>query len=240
MTVQDLITATLQDLGVLAAGEDPSGDEADLALARFQDWVDSLALENLSMFVNVRTTWTITGASTITIGSGGTINVARPVNAEAIQNIGYQDTSLSPVTETLLGRPLTEDQYAAIAQKALTGTYPYRFYYKPSYPLGTLIPWPLPTSSTLQGVIYAATPLSEPALLTDTITLPPGYRRFYRTNLRLEFADAFEKPISKRQENVAETAKRWVKRANVKLVDMAVPDSYMFGSGKSNIYTGIE
>lgn len=237
MTVLDLLTQTCQDLGILAAGEDLSGDDADLALSRMQDWVDSLGLEGLTAYVIARTTWTITGASTITIGSGGTINVARPVNAEAIDNIGFQDTSIAPVTETLLGRPLTEAQYASLGQKTLTGVFPSCFYYRPTFPLGTLIPWPLPTSSTLQGVIYAATPLTEPATLSDVLALPPGYRRFYRTNLRLELADAFEKPITPRQERTAESAKRWVKRNNAKLADLVVSDLY--GAGKSNVYLGI-
>lgn len=241
MTVLDLIKSTLQDLGVLQAGEDPVGDEADLALSRTQEWIDGLALENLTAYTRARTTWTLSSASSITVGSGGTINIARPVSPEAIENIGYQDTSLSPVTETLLGRPLSEDQYAGIAQKALTALYPARFYYRPDWPLGALIPWPLPTSSTLQGVIYTATPLTEPAALSDTISLPPGYRRFYRTNLRLELADAFEKPITRKQAMEAEAAKRWVKRWNVRLTDLVVPDAAYYGRvGRSNVYTGVE
>lgn len=230
MTVLDLLTATAQDLGILAAGEDLSGDDADLALARFQDWVDSLAIERLTIYTIARTTWAIvsgTAAYAVSLGA------SRPVY---VDRIGYIDTSTTPTTEYPL-HLLTEDEYAAIPQKDLTGVLPAGAYWNPTYPSGTVTLWPVPTSATLQGVIYTPNPMSEPATLVDTLALPPGYRRFYRTNLRLELADAFEKPITRRQELTAEAAKRSVKRANVRLADL---DTDTFASRRhSNIYTGI-
>lgn len=241
MTIRDLITSTLQDLGVIAAGEQPSAEDAADALSRLQDWVDGLATEGLTVYTVTRTTWTLTTAASYTVGTGGTINIPRPTGPEAIQNIGYQDTALSPVAEMLLGRPLTEDQYAAIAQKTLEGPYPARFYYNPTYPLGTLKPWPIPTSGTLEGVIYAPTPLTEPASLDTVIALPPGYRRFYRTNLALEIADAFDAAVTPLMDRKARDAKNAIKRANLRLLDMSVDSAAAIGArGRSNIYLGAE
>ncbi|NCV71604.1 MAG: hypothetical protein EBW55_13090, partial [Betaproteobacteria bacterium] len=80
----------------------------------------------------------------------------------------------------------------AHAQKTLQATYPGAWYYNPTFPTGTLTCWPVPTSSTLQGVLYTPTPVAEFSALTDVVSLPPGYRRFLRTNLAVELAPTFQ------------------------------------------------
>lgn len=222
MTIRDLLTQTLQDLGVIAAAEDPSAEDSSLALDRLNDWIDSLTNEGLSLHERVRQTWTITSASSYAVGTGATVDLARPAGPEDIQAIGYLDSSLSPSQETLLGRPMTEAQYQGIPQKDLTGVYPIGWYYNPTLPTGTLIPWPVPTSGTLQGVIYARVPLTEYASLSTTLVLPAGYRRFFRTNLLMELADAFKAPTSQRQEVNARESKALVKRANIRVTDLSV------------------
>ena len=138
-TAGDAITAALQDLGVLAAGEVPAADDSALALDRVNDWLDALATEGLTMYGRTRTTWTLTsGVSTYSVGPGAAVNVARPTGTEAIDNLGYVDTSQSPAMEYLLGRPLTEDAWAGIAQKTFQATYPSVWYYDPTFPTGTV------------------------------------------------------------------------------------------------------
>ena len=185
MTVQQLITASLQDLRVIQTGETPSADDSTFALSRLNDWINSLATEDLSVYTTSRKTWTLSTAASYTIGIGGTVDVALPTGPMAISNIGFQDTGVNPVMEYTLGPVLTEDGYAAIAQKALTSVYPQNWYYNPTYTagLGVLIPYPIPTSTTLEGVIYVQTPVAEFTALSDTIALPPGYRRFLRLGL---------------------------------------------------------
>jgi hypothetical protein len=136
MTVQQLITASLQDLRIIQTGETASADDSTFALSRLNDWINSLATEDLTVYTITRKTWTLSTAASYTIGSGGTIDVARPTGPMAISNIGFQDTSVSPVIEYNLGPVLTEDGYAAIAQKALTSVYPQNFYYNPTYTSG--------------------------------------------------------------------------------------------------------
>ncbi len=223
MTVQELITASLQDLRVIQTGETASADDAAFALARLNDWINALATEDLIVYTITRTTWTLSSAASYTIGSGGTINVARPTGPMAIQNIGFQDTSVSPTMEYNLGPPLTEDAYAAIAQKALTSVYPQNWYYNPTFSsgLGVLIPYPIPTSTTLQGVIYTQTPVSEFSSVSDEIALPPGYRRFLRLGLAQELASAFDAGLTPQLQMSAAEAKSDVKRANMRLSDLS-------------------
>ena len=246
-TIGDVITASLQDLGLVSASESPSADDSALALSRVNDWIDGLATQNLTVYTNARTTWTITsGKTSYTVGTGGDVPCTRPIAPTDILNIGYQDTSVSPVQEYLLGRPLTEDGYAALTPKSLTATYPQYWYYNPTFAssLGTLTPWPVPTSSTLQGVIYTPVPVTEFTGLTDTILLPPGYRRYYRTSLALELAPSFSVVPSPGLQQIANEAATEVKRSNQRLMDLSLDRVTWIGGdiglslGRSRFDTG--
>lgn len=226
-TIGDTITAALQDLGIYEAGATPAAEDSALALARVNEWIDGLANQDLTIYTIARTLWTLTSAASYTVGTGADVDVVRPVSPQAITNIGFQDTSVSPTLERMLGPCLTEDAYAAIPQKALTSVYPQFFYYNPTMPTGTLIPYPLPTSSTLQGVLYTQTALTQFAALTTTLTLPPGYARFFRTNLTIEIAGAFQASPSPALVQAAMESMRDIKRTNTRRLDMS-PDPRAF------------
>ena len=223
--VTELITGALQDLRVVQTGEVVSADDAALGLSRLNDWINTLATERLSVYTLTRTTWTlVAGTASYTIGTGATVNIARPTGPLAIENIGFQDTAPDTTIEYNLGPPLTEDAYDAIAQKTLTSTFPQVWYYNPTYDAsgyGVLIPYPIPTSTTLEGVIYSLTPVSEFTAVTDTIALPPGYRRFLRTGLALELSSAFDAGITPALQQAASESKADIKRANMRLSDMS-------------------
>jgi len=227
-TIGDVITASLQDLGLVAAEETPTAADSALALLRVNDWIDGLATQGLTVFTaNTRTTWSlVSGTSSYTVGTTGAITCSRPVSPSDIVNIGYEDTSVSPAQEYLLGRPLTENQYADLTPKTLTATYPQYYYYNPTFAssLGTLIPWPVPTGASLLGVIYTPTPVTEFSAITDTILLPPGYRRYYRTSLALELAPSFSVVPSDTLRTIAREAETNVKRSNVRESDLSMRD----------------
>jgi hypothetical protein len=236
-TIGDVITASLQDLGLVAAEETPTAADSALALSRVNDWIDGLATQELTVYTSARTTWTlVSGTTSYTVGTTGTITCSRPISPSDIQNIGYEDTSVSPAQEYLLGRPLTQDQYAALTPKSQTATYPQYYYYNPTFAssLGTLIPWPVPTGSSLLGVIYTPTPVTEFSALTDTILLPPGYRRYYRTSLALELAPSFSVLPSDTLQRIAEQAATEVKRSNLRLSDLSLRDASWIG-GTSDV-----
>ena len=213
----------LFDLGVLQSGEVPNPEDADFSLQLLNDWVNSLATEALSVYTLTRTTWTLTpNVASYTVGPSGTINIDRPINPQWIQAVGYINTAVSPTQELMLGRPLTQDAFMAIPQKTLTSPTPTTFYYDPTPgTFGTLKPFPIPTGANLQGVIYAPTAVPEFSTLNDTIALPPGYRRFLRTNLALELAPAFSAQVTPELGRNAEDSKRKVKDANVRMKDLS-------------------
>jgi hypothetical protein len=140
--------------------------------------------------------------------------------------------------DALVGRVLTVGAFANIAQKALTSVYPQNWYYDPTYTsgFGTLYPYPVPTSTTLEGVIYTQSPVAEFSALTDTIALPPGYRRFLRTGLSMELSSAFDAGLTPALQLAAMESKSDVKRANMRLRDMGCGTAGVLFGAAGNIY----
>ena len=246
MTCLELVSNALIDIGVLGQGQTAAGTTANFALGKLNRLIAAWSTNRLLTHKITRVTWTIaSGTSTYTVGSGATINIARPstMNYQGC-NVQFIDTSSQATTEIYLNPPLTDDMYQAIQNKSQEATYPTNWYYNPTYtssaaPYGTLILWPVPTSSTLTGVFYA--PVAATSLaLADTIALPPGYERFYETNLGAELCTSY--PVSdtvyERVRMQARESKGDIEKVNTRLSDLYVDAALVPFAGTSNIYTG--
>jgi hypothetical protein len=226
ITVIDVITAALQDLEYLDASESPTADDARVGLSRLNDWIDDLKNDSLFVHTIRRTEWTLTSAASYTIGDGADIDVQRPISPTDINCIGYFDTSLSTPYQDFPVSLFTDNWYETIPQKALTSTYPQGFYYDATFGnsgFGAIIPWPVPTSVSLQGFIYTKIVADEFTSLYSTIMLPPGYRRFFRSNLSIELASAFGLPVPPQVARAAQQGGMKIKRKNVRAADMSLP-----------------
>ena len=231
--VRDIVTAALRELGVKAAGEVVTADEADSGLEELNRLVDQWAGERLLIYRVTRTTWTISATQNYTVGTGGTVNVVRPVYLDHVNLI---DTSTDPDQETPL-TPLTDDGWAAITQKAATSTQPTNWYYNPTFPLGTLSLWPIPSSATLQGALYAPQQTSEFTSLDEVISLPPGYRRMLVKNLARDLAPSYGRPVHPELKEEAIESKATVKRNNYRLSDLSFDAAVLGGNGGYDIMT---
>lgn len=245
MTWRDLIKLTLQDLRVYGASGNPSAEDEALALAHLNDWIDSQKNDFGAVYELRRTLWALTTAASYAVGSGSAVNVQRPVSPQMIAGIGWINTGLPGSPEFGLNLPLTPTEYQRIAYKSLQAPYPSRFYYEATMATGTLYPYPIPTTGSLQGVMYSGVAVDEVTVITATIALPPGYRLWLRKALKLELLDPFKAPISE------ETIQRWTverndtaagaRRQNERLEEISFGVAgAMFGRGgsPSNIYTG--
>lgn len=241
-TVSDLIAASLKRLRVLQAGEVPTADDQADAFLRLNAMVSSWALQRLTIYQIVRTTWTIVASqASYTVGSGGQVNIARPTAPSAIDGITFQDTSVSPTFEYPAVSPMTEAQYRAVPQKAYTSPYPQGWYYAATYPTGTLYPFPIPTSSTLQGVIYVPTAVPAFTALSDTITLPPGYELALQENLAVLLAPEWGVRTDPALVQSAREAKAWLAVPALRAMDLDtsyVASLFGGGYGPTNVYTG--
>lgn len=239
-TALNLVIASLQDLNLVPDGGG-TADPLDVALAfdRLNDLLDHLKNEGLMVNTITRTTWTLTASvASYTVGSTGTIAIDRPQGPNAIANIGFIDTSLTPNAEYLFDAVLTEDAYQAIPFKSLTAPLPAAFYYNPTLPTGTLKPFPIPTQASLLGVIYAPAPLGEFVAQSDTLVFPQGWRRYIRNQLTIEIAPAFERQPPQAVVLAASDARAAIKRMNTRLQDISFDIALTGGDRPSNVYTG--
>jgi len=235
--VSDAITDSLIRMGVLAAGETPSAADMTYGFSTLNMLMDSWATERLTIPYIARATATLTAnQASFTVGTGGDINIVRPT---FISGIRFIDTSQDPDLEMPLSI-LTDDAYAAIALKALTSTLPAAAYYRPTYAsgFGTLIPWPIPTSTTLQWALYYPVQMPQLAATTSTLAIPPGYHRFFVTQLAAEMIPAFRVPddIAGPIYAQAREAKEQVKNANFRMSDLAM-DPAVLGTARHSTYS---
>lgn len=239
ITVSKLFELALKRINVIPQGGSLSANDGDDALFYANNWIDALATERLTIPFVKRTTWTMTsGTASYTVGTGGDVNVAKPV---FVDHVNYIDASLSPSIERELDF-LTDDAYAAIPIKTLTNTLPSFYYWNPTYAsgLGTLHFWLVPTSSDLTGVLYAPSAVAQFTALTDTIVLPPGYQWFMQENLAVFFAGIYRENLPPDPQLVrsAMESKLAIMRANSRLQEMSLDPTLTYGAPQSNIYTG--
>lgn len=227
-TVSDLCQSALEDLGVLGAGETMDSGDLQTCFKSLNQLMDQWAAERLTIYTIAETTWAIvSGTGSYTVGAGGDVNVARPVYPKQVH---FRDTAPTPDVEYQLV-PYTDDDWARQSIKTLASVLPTNFYYNPTFPLGTLELWPVPTSSTLTGVLYAPAATAQFAATSTSVSLPPGYERFIVKNLAQEVAAKFGAVPSPGIIQAAMDSKRVIKAANERLSDMSFDAGALIRTG---------
>ncbi len=227
-TAADLIRASLREIGVLASGEVGSNDDIADGLDTLNRMLDQWAAERLMIYTTTRTTWTITASQTsYTVGTGANVAVTRPA---FVSQVNIIDTATDPDTEYTLQRH-TEASWAAVALKALTATKPTSYYYNPTFANATLWLWPVPTGTTLTGVLYAPARVASLAAQTTTVSVPPGYEEAIVKNLALKLLPSYERQPNPILVEQAKLAIGIVKRVNKRLSDAHLDAAALIGHG---------
>jgi hypothetical protein len=231
-TATALCTRALQLAGVVAPTDTPSAEDLSTAFEALSDMVDDWGTQRLTIYYVARTTKTlISGTATYTIGSGGSINIARPL---WVQNAGLilDNTATTPVEIPI--RVMTDDEWAGRAQKTLTSSLLLGIYYDHKWTagLGIVYVWPIPTVSNTQLVLYTPTAISEFADRTTDYTFPPGYRRALLFNLANELGPWY--PMAQpdpRVQKLATESLASIKRGNNRLSEIYVDRAIAQGRG---------
>jgi len=237
VTARGLIKRALKRIGVVGAGQEPSPEDMADAFGHFNTMLDGFAIERLMIPCIVRTTWTIvSGTGTYTVGDGGDVDIARPA---FVKDVRFIDTSQDPDLEMPLGM-LTDQGYANVPQKAATGRYPIARYFNPTFTgtgFATITLVPVPTSSTLEGVLYVPTALTQVASLDTTLVLQPGYRGFLQESLAVFCGPEWGVPVPQELRESARELKGNIKRTNIRLIEQATFEGYAFGRGGYDIHS---
>jgi hypothetical protein len=235
-TARQLITRTLSLIGALGEGESPTSSAASDALSTLNDMIQGWQAQQIPMHAITRVVEPIIASqTTYTIGSGGNINRAWPYR---IERAGLLMGSPDPDVEVPI-RVMLEQEWQGLAVKSMTSTMPTAVYYSPTYPLGTLYPYPVPTDATNSLILYLPEPVSTLSTLNTIISLPPGYERMLRYNLAVELSAEYGRPVDPVVQNMAAKTLADIMRVNFRpsllRVDNALLDYH--GAGRYNVKT---
>ena len=181
LTALQIVSAALRLNGKLAAGVSAEGADAVDGLEALRILIREWSSEDLMVYVSAVDSHALAaGTQSYTVGSGATINTARPerIIAAYVQSGGLDH----PIS--IIG----EKKYSEIAQKALGYDRPSWLWYNSGYPNGTIYLWP-PGGGTLY--FHSIKPLSDPTLLTTDVQFPGIYDAALKWNLACEMAPEF-------------------------------------------------
>lgn len=232
----DFSKRALQLLGVIDPTETPSSEDGELAHEVLNQWMDELGTQRQSIYYITRTAHTlVSGTASYTIGSGGTINIARPL---WIEDAGLIiDTGASTPVEAPI-RVLDDDERAQIPQKTLQSNYVQGVWLDHNWSAGlaSVFVYPIPNVSNTQLVLYTPTALIEFADQSTNYTFPPGYRTAILWNLANELAPFY--PSVKPDPRIAQKAAEkiaWIKRGNLRLSEVYVDRAIVQRRGSGTV-----
>lgn len=222
-TVRQLLTKTLQKVGVVTKNESPSADELNDAVDSLNMYLGHLSNDGLVVYNKTTEAFTLSSTSEYTIGSGGSLNTTRPNKIlNAFVRVGGVDYPL---------REISLQSYNEISFKDISGI-PDVFNYTPNFPLGLVKIFPKPSASyTLY--ITSEKPLSN-LTIDDTISLPSGWEMMLIYNLAVIISPEYGQPIDNTIYQIAKETLGAIKRNNARNAPI-MNDSFV---RTKNIYTG--
>lgn len=240
MTVLDLVTAAMQEIGALASGESLPDHEAEVALIRLNSLLDTWQTERLTIYNLDRASYAlVANQASYTIGpSASGPDWTCAVRPTFISHATLLYTASDPHVEIPV-RLITDDEYAAIRIKGVTSTIPKWLYYNPTFPLGTIALWPVPTDSSAQLILYIPVPITSGLDIHDTLVLPPAYEEAIRYNLAIRLAPIFGRQLDPTIATMAVESKATLKRSNQRTDDLRVdPAIPGVRGGAWDLFTG--
>lgn len=226
-TAQTTINRALRLIGAISSGESPTSDESNDGLIALNAMLESWQLDRLTVFAFQDKTFTLVAADgSITLGAAGNITT-RPDRIESV----YITASSTDYPVTLV----TAGEWSSIASKTVQSDIPEYGYYEPSYPLGILNLWPVPSAAnTLHVVMW--TPFTAFASLSTAVSLPPGYERALAYNLAIDIAPEYEKKVSDEVAKGANDSLAAIRRGNNRPMIAGTDLPFLIGNGRgSNI-----
>lgn len=223
-TAADIIKLALKDIGVLGEAESASAYLVADGLTTLNQMLAEWQLTGANVFAQQDITKVVTGATSYTIGlTDSDITAAPPARIKA----AFLRVSSTDYAIDLLD---TFEEYNAIIQKTLSGSYPDVLYYNADDPKGVIYLYPQPTTGTLHLITDVVFPTYTSS--ADALSFPAAYELAIRFSLGELLAFTMGAQLSARYVKQAAKSRRMIQRSNFKMGSMA-------GSGqKANIFTG--
>ena len=238
VTALGIIRRSMRLIRAVASGESPNADEQSDGLTALNAMVDAWLTEQMTI-PEVRRVTEVLVANTqdYTIGSGATIDIARP--------LWIPDAAIIPAgltAETQI-RVLTDQEWAQkVPIKSQTATFPLAIYYNYAFNssgYGTISTWPIQTTAPTLVIYIPVAVLTSFTTVSTSYQVPPGYERTLAYNLALEIAPEYGKRPSAEVVAIAAASKGDMKRSNERMEEMYVDNAILRrGNGNFNWRTG--
>lgn len=227
-----LITRALRMLGVVSSGGTADTNQLADGKEAFNGLLESWRNDKLLVYAKTDNTLTMVAAqSSYTVGASGNLNITRPVKFDdAFMRQSGVDT---PV------KLITQGEWDAIPSKTVTSPIVDLAFYNPTMATsqGTLQVYPVPSATNVLHLISWIV-LPSLAAVGDTLTLPPGYDRAIASNLAIEMAAEYERPVPAEVIKIAKDSLAAIRRMNTQPI-LPQSDLYRtFSRRASNILTG--
>lgn len=208
-TASDYITGALRLLGIVHSGGSPTSAETADGLLVLNEFIDSLSGSRLILHSTQTQTFTWTaGNASRTLGATGNFVGTRPIQIDPSTYVVDTTNNITIPIEFI-----DENRYGAIQDKSLATNYPNCVWVNMTMPNITLTVYPVPTVD-LQWNFVSPVPLTQPALSSTTITVPPIYARFFRYNLAVCLSSEFGIEAPPTVQRIAASTSRAIKRMN--------------------------
>lgn len=228
-TARNIIEKACRKLHVLGRGQTLSAEESASALETLNDMLSSLSAESVYIYNTTHESFSLTGATSYTIGTSGVFNTAAPIE------IGSMFVRQGSIDYAL--RQLNEAEYANISLKSQTGISDC-FYYDANTPLGTIYLYPAsPAGTTLN--IYSKKALTSFSDLTTDYTLPDGFVDMLVYNLAQRLAPDYEKEAGPTVTRLAAQTLQVIMTSN-RRNDYPTMEIEGCGGSAGNVYKGWE
>lgn len=236
-TVQQLITLSLKDAGIIGVGQTALAEDNNDALTRLNALMAQWGRKRFLVYQLINLSFTSTGAETYTVGSGGNFNIA--VRPDRLEN-GCFFRQLVQSSPNQVDYPLelleSWEDYNRITLKELQ-TFPGWVFYDPGYPLGTVYFWPVPQPTIYEMNILVKGPVvNQFASLTMTIGMPNEYFLAMELTLaeltRIAYRLPADQPLSAR----AKESRDVLRGANTALARLKMPKE-MVRPGIYNVFS---
>lgn len=234
-TALDLISDSLSEARVYAAGETVGAADAALCLRLLNRMMDSWSNESYACFAKLTQSGVLVpGVASYNVGPGSSFQTVRPLEISEGPGAAYLQDDLGnnyPVDV------VPQDIWNQIGNRTTTSQIPDTLFLDPQYPVAVLNLFPTPS---LAYTLYwtATLQLQEFPNLTTVLTLPPGYEDAIVHNLTIRLKPHFKSAqIAPEIVELARTTLAAVKRTNIKEV-LSSYDGVIVSkaSGTYNIY----
>ena len=232
-----LLTNALMDAGIVGEDEAPSARQINRAITH-TDWLlANWARKRWLAYRLAEYSFISTGALTYSVGKGQTVDInPRPDRLEYAY-LRFINTSPPQFPVDIpIGIIQSHEDYSRITVKTI-GTLPWRVFYDPEWPVGTLRFWPVAQPSIYELHLGFKGVLPRPQSLNDKINFPPEYEAALNWCLAERLRAAYQLSADPKVTAFARDALNSMRLANSAMGVMQLPTA-LRNRGRAYDYRG--